>query len=372
VVQRGTEQKDGVLKGHFKLGSVYKTPMNSLNVSATDWATDDFPDLIWTAVLAAVYDDNVIDNFKAVQRAVFDRFGSEIVEADGITFDGRLTSLERVPVTHRAAVIEAFRSKRLFEVAVPDELLSILRLYRDVPGAWLLLDPLADRTTTVSDDEALTYLARVFVKAIGDGHRKALVVFSPLQWLCYRRKISVAPELAKVFDKFPRDEERRDAADASIRSTAMLMDRGPFEDDAVKAASRAWAKSFWQQNWHMTECQPAELTDESEQEADTETGEATKVQYERLLPALGEIEDLSRQVETLFNKFIKATLDNSRDVDLYDPARHEVICGAHEPGNPRHAYPGQQPRPLGRREWRRDSATLCRDRDHHDLDGKTG
>jgi hypothetical protein len=62
VVQRGAEQQVGPLKGHFKVGRVYRTPMNSLNVTATDWATDDFPDLIWAAVRAAVYDDNVIDN----------------------------------------------------------------------------------------------------------------------------------------------------------------------------------------------------------------------------------------------------------------------------------------------------------------------
>jgi hypothetical protein len=77
----------------------------------------------------------------------------------------------------------------------------------------------------------------------------------------------------------------------------------------------------------MTECQPAELKDEPKPEYDAETGEVATVKYERLLPATGEIEGLSGQVEALFNRFITAALDNTREVDIYDPVRHEVICG---------------------------------------------
>jgi hypothetical protein len=328
VVQRGAEQKDGVLKGHFKLGRVYKTPMNSLNVSPTDWTTDDFPDLIWSAVLAAVYDDNVIDNFKSIQGAVFRKFGTEVIEAEGITIDGRLTSLERVPVERRPAVVGLLRAAGLLEIAVPDELLAALRHYRGVPGAWLLVEPFADRTTPALDaDDAVTYLARAFVKAIGDSHRKALIVFPPMQWLCYRKKISVTPDMAKAFDTFPHNGEDQGAADASVRSSAMLMDRGPFTDAAVTEATQAWAKSFWHQNWHMTKCQPAELKDDLDSVVNAETGEAAATEYERLLPAPGESEDLADQVEALFNRFITAALDNDREVDLYDPTRHEVICG---------------------------------------------
>ena len=284
MVQRGAEQKDGVLKGHFKLGRVYKTPMNSLNVSPTDWTTDDFPDLIWSAVLAAVYDDNIIDNFKSIQRAVFRKFGTEVIEAEGITIDGRLTSLERVPVERRPAIVGLLRAAGLLEIAVPDELLAVLRQYQGVPGAWLLVEPFADRTTPALDaDDAVTYLARAFVKAIGDSHRKALIVFPPMQWLCYRKKISVTPDMAKAFDKFPHNGEDQGAADASVRSSAMLMDRGPFTDAAVTEATQAWAKSFWHQNWHMTKCQPAELKDDPDPVVNAETGEA----YERLLPAPG-------------------------------------------------------------------------------------
>jgi hypothetical protein len=139
MAQRGTEQRDGPLKGHFKLGRVYKTPMNSLNITPTDWATDDFPDLIWSAVLAAVRKDEVIDNFKAIQGAVFGHLGAEVIEAEGITVDGRLTALERVPAERRATIIGVLRAAGLLEIAVPDELLAILRQYYDVPGAWLLL-----------------------------------------------------------------------------------------------------------------------------------------------------------------------------------------------------------------------------------------
>lgn len=327
MAQRGTEQRDGPLKGHFRLGRVYKTPMNSLNVTPTDWATNDFPDLIWSAVLAAAYEDKVIDTFKAIQGAVFGLLGADAIEAEGITVNGRLTALERVPAERRAAIIGVLRAAGLLGVAVPDELLAILRQYHDVPGAWLLLEPFADRVLTLDGDDALTYLARAFVKAIGDGHRKALIVFPALQWLCYRKKVSVTAEMAKAFDKFPHNGEEQGAADASVRSSAMLMDRGPFTDAAVTEATQAWARAFWHQNWHMTKCQPAELKDDADPVVGAEIGDATEVEYEQLLPAEGEIEDLAGQVETLFNRFMTAALDNTREVDLYDPTRHEVICG---------------------------------------------
>jgi Family of unknown function (DUF5677) len=302
--------------------------MLALDVQLTDWASDDFPDLIWTAVLAAVYGDDVIDKFKAVQRTVFSQFGALQIDAAGIAIDGRLTSLERIPAEYRPVIVAELSGSGLLDIALPDELLAVLRLYRDVPGAWLLVDPLADRTPAISDDAAVTYLAQAFVKAIEDSHRKALVVFPGLQWLCYRKKISVTPDMATAFDKFPHNLEGQSAADASVRTTAMLMTNGPFAEADHQHDERTWAMSFWHQNWHMTVCQPAELKDAPEAPADeADVGEAATAEYQWLLPAPGEIEELSARVESLFSRFIQAALDNTRDVDLYDPARHEVVCG---------------------------------------------
>ena len=330
MIQKGTQQKDGPLKGHYRLGGVFTAPMNSLgNVSFTDWAGDDFPDLIWTTVLAAVYGEAAIDNFKAIQRSVLTRFGDDAVESDGITFDGRLTSLERVPAERRTAILEELTSSGLIDVAVPDELLAVLRIYEGVPGAWLLVDPLAERDLSATSEEAFTYLAQVFAKALTDDHRRALIVFPALQWLCFLKKITVGPQIATMFDKFPHHRHGGPAADAAVLTSAMLLPSGPAANAAHNEESVAWAKSFWRQNWHLTECQPAESGDQPVDESEPSVGESTATSdfsavYE---PAPGEIDELSDQIKSLFSSFIATVLDHDREVDIYDPVRHEVICG---------------------------------------------
>jgi hypothetical protein len=100
-------------------------------------------------------------------------------------------------------------------------------------------------------------------------------------------------------------------ADLSVLACSSALNAVPDSNADHLEQSVAWAKSFWSQNWHLTECQPAELAKKPAAQPSPDPAPL----YE---PAPGEVEELSDQVKQLFRSFIKAVLDKSRDVNVYD------------------------------------------------------
>jgi hypothetical protein len=117
-----------------------------------------------------------------VQELIIDAVGGEILDTYSIEFDGRLTSIDAVPEVLRPKILATFEESGVVADAMPPALLPVLRLYDDVPGAWLLLDPFADTDTEPAADEAANVLLRAMVDVIGDGHLNALVKSAPFGW----------------------------------------------------------------------------------------------------------------------------------------------------------------------------------------------
>jgi hypothetical protein len=343
--RKGHEQADGPLKGYFKVGRTYRPPLLAYTeTQLVDWARDGFPDLLWPAVVVTLHGDESSALFRHMQGAVVARFGKEAVKENGLNFDTRLSSLNDVDVGVRRDVLELFRSEQLGP-AIPDELVAILRRYPAAPGAWLLLDPWPERGTEVAADAALTLVARAFADSQTDSHRKALMQLPALEWRAVCGNISVPRELAAQMAGYPNDPATVGAADAFIRG-ASVMDLGEVSGPP-RIVARDWARAFWNWNWSMTDCLPAERRDADANEEDDEVAAPAAMVPEAIAAPSAdattedgsegedtgptdletEAHRLTDRVGVLLNAFLVVALDHSRTVDLYAPASHEVVCG---------------------------------------------
>jgi hypothetical protein len=320
---RGKEQREGPLKGHFKRGRIYRPPLLAYDeMVLSDWVKDDLPDLLWPVLLIAWRGDQGIVQFRRVQELVIHVIGEAALDGHGVEFDGRLTSIEAIPEALRPQILDAVGDSRAAADAIPPALLPMLRLYDDVPGGWLLVDPFTDVETRLTADEAVNVLLRAMVDVISDGHLNALVKCAPLGWRILRRKVSFPASEVELLRDYPTNRETRGRVDAMIRSS-FLSFKG-LEDHPERHEARIiWARSFWRQNWHYFPCLPEqEAVEEPEGVEDAEASDA-----EDQIDLAAVADKALRRVMEQFNAFLQQALDPAAPVDLYAPARHEVICG---------------------------------------------
>lgn len=108
-------QKDGPLAGHVRNKRVFKPPLVATGVlDMGNWIKDDFPDLLWPALILASRGEDGIRDLIHWQKAVQERLsrhGENGWVAERL--DGRLTSLddltEKFPDAETIVVQEARR-----------------------------------------------------------------------------------------------------------------------------------------------------------------------------------------------------------------------------------------------------------------------
>jgi hypothetical protein len=333
--RRGRAVADGPLQGHFKSGRTYLPPLLSYPQTAlSDWVRDDLADLLWPLVLGAIKEDKAASLIGKVQQLVIDTLGEDAIDADDINFDGRLTSIERVPPLHRPALVTALGESWLCEETTPAELVGVLTLYDPLPGSWLLRDPWLSSRPVIDPDRSATLLARAVIDTINDGHLNALVKTPPFGWLVLRGKVTLPGDIIDLLRDYPSDPSTRSQADAFIRSSFLSFKAAGQQVDR-SAERAAWASSFWAQNWRQFPCLPEELLEETT-DSDPSTAGVTSSDPE---PAFEEIPNdpsaaapadpaaAFAAVTDLFDAFLRAALDPSQPVDLHRPAKHEVVSG---------------------------------------------
>jgi hypothetical protein len=96
-----------------------------------------------------------------------------------IDFDGRLTSIERVPAGDRPGLIDSLRKSGLLKRVLIPEDRAIFGMYEHLPGAWMLLEPF-EAAQEVDRVEAASRLTRAVVACVRDGHLSALVKCPPM------------------------------------------------------------------------------------------------------------------------------------------------------------------------------------------------
>jgi len=301
----GKVVQEGVLAGHTKIGRRYRPPLMTLPMTLSDWTRDDLPDLIWVALLVRELGDQGSTLVSRAQQAVVSALGDE---ADRVTFDGRLTSLESVPPELRPAILDALTPSAgdLF----PEAIRVALSLYPELPGAWLLLEP----WEPLEDPErAVGLLVESVAAAMGDPHVSALMKAPSLSWLIYRGRLHLPGEMADLLIDYPLNPDKVEMADAFIRSSFLTgrATAAVLGEETEPAAG--WADHFWRTNWTNTAClieQPM-VPDE---EANAESGALEDASA-----------DAVERTSERFRAFISAFM--SEDIDLRDPERHEVVCG---------------------------------------------
>src|SRR6266540_4075576 len=128
--ERGRREETGVLKGHFKERRTYRPPMMAYEAThISDWVRDDLPDLLWPVLLAFRLGDESARLFTTIQQLVIDTLGKERLDESRIEFDGRMTSIERVPAGDRLILNDRLRKSGLLERALTPEDRAIFGMY---------------------------------------------------------------------------------------------------------------------------------------------------------------------------------------------------------------------------------------------------
>lgn len=322
---RGKKQQDGVLAGHYKDRTLFRPALMAYPQTRLEsWMRDDFPDLIWPAALVSAGGSEGLRQFAAFQRAVTDD-PSRGDDDPAVVLDGRLSSIEATPSELRAkavaTLVPIMRELRL----VPPEMIAALRLYRDVPGAWLVVEPWADVGSEVDPDTALQFLLQALLD-VHDDHREALVKFIETTWLVQMGTFRASSELIDHFKMYPTIRSDWPRVDSMIRSTWSARKGAEYMNDpSLEARRLTWPMTFWRQNMELTSCL---------RKGDLETGDDDDVDPGQVQAAdLLDVKIKTAQSEAMgsvldtFNRFLNETSDGPAAADLWEPAKHEVVSG---------------------------------------------
>jgi hypothetical protein len=233
--------------------------------------------------------------------------------AAAVQLDGRLTSFEALNPAARSAIEPLAKDLKELDL-LPDELLAALRLYERVPGAWLVVDPWEPKA---KEDEALSFLAQVITTCATDGHVEAMVKFMRIGWGVLTRTFRTSPQTIDLLKTYPLDQSKLGAADSVIRATFSAM-RGAdhHADPGLQERRDDWAKRFWATNWRLSPCLLSEEIEMKGIDLPPSADEATATEDVRRLVAAAAAE---------YDRFLDVLAD--ADIDLFDPAKHEVVGG---------------------------------------------
>jgi hypothetical protein len=323
----GRRLQGGPLDGHYKVGRSFQPPLMAMpETQLTNWLRDDLPDLIWPVYLIGHGGDTAAVSFgrvQAVLAAKFEALDLPRSEAKLVRLDGRLTSLERVPEATRKVMLSTLEPEIARRALIASPLLALLRLYRDLPGAWLLVDPYRDRE--IPDEADLLPVASSLRNVATNGHLEALVKFTGMAWDVLTGQLSTTPEVVTLLKDYPGDKTLAAHADTVIRAMFGAREGCERENEPELYDRRVvWAKSFWQQNWALTPCLlgPSEPTFGDPAASASEADQDTAAEDES-----SETQELVDELVQRLNNFMEEVCQPDFPVDLYSPAKHEVLCG---------------------------------------------
>lgn len=303
-----------------------------------DWVRDDLPDMLWPAALIALEGDRGGIRFGRLQQEV-----NRVLPTEMVALDGRLTSLEAVPEASRATVLPALEREISNAGAMPGLLLAALRHYPDLPGRWLLVDAFDYRDDEHAADEALGFLSEVVRVVSLNAHREALLKFVPMAWAVVTGTFRSDQDTIDVLKTYPGDASLWSKADTVIRASfGASLAVEEMTHPELQPRRQQWAASFWRQNWKMAACWPAELNQDPgpDSESDPNFEDVTATQdrdatepgpaaaappAEEADPADALSDQLVATMSEHLDRYLRTALSADLEVDLLDPARHEVI-----------------------------------------------
>ncbi len=305
------------MAGHFKVGRKYIPPLLTYEqLVPSEWARDDLPDLLWPLVLVEAIGEGIGAVIGRAQDATLKEVAGDSLDRTGAALDGRLTSLDRFPADERKKLVERFKVLSDRALLFPPELLGVLALYENLPGAWLLLDPWRASSAVPDADDSVNLLARAVVRAIVDPSANAMIKAATIGWELRSGKTKVPREVGEVLVGYPLDTEKRPEAEATIRSSFLASKTADSitHPEWIDERNR-WTKSFWEQNRAISPCIVDDPVLPSEREA---TDDAPAVSEEDVAKHLS-------RAEELYRSFLESAFGIVVDFEHF--ARHEVLVG---------------------------------------------
>ncbi|MDJ0317636.1 DUF5677 domain-containing protein [Arthrobacter antibioticus] len=324
-------QHSGPMDGHVRKGRVFKTPLAATGMLAMgNWIKDDFPDLLWPALVLAEQGDASFRYFVKWQKAVQERLahhGDEVSVAEAL--DGRLTHLAalavKFPDASEIIVDEAHRHCLLSEVVR-----SALASYPCLPAPWLV-----DDTEVVPPERpALELIRDALLSVLRDGHREALLKCLRTWSAVQAGTFSADTRTIELLKDYPGNLANRAASDSLVRASwgahkaILQVDDPNYFDEAIK-----WARVFWGANSMTSGCirkgdvdspddGPTESTD-GELDGQAASAVSSDQTEPTSVPAGGE--NLRGFTMDVMSSFVEAL--ETAPAHLYDNERQEVISG---------------------------------------------
>lgn len=292
-----------------------------------NWIKDDFPDLLWPAlVLVDRGEDGILEMVrwqKAVQDCLAGHGESEWIAE---RLDGRLTSLEDLAKRFPdAAVVVVQEARRRGLLA--DRVRRALASYPHMPAQWIA----GGLELTAPGVEVLELVRDALLGAIRNDHHEALIkclrIWSTVQAGTFRS----SGETIDLLKDYPVNVEKRAQADTVVRAM-WGAHKGLLEHENPSCfeAAISWARVFWGSNSMTSGCVRERDLDsssgDSHDPAEISSQDATKEDVE--IAPTGMPEDgahLRRLVMDLMSSFVEA-LETS-PAHLHAQERQEVVSG---------------------------------------------
>lgn len=319
------------MAGYVRKGRVFKTPLAATGMlTMENWIKDDFPDLLWPALVLAEQGDASFRQFVKWQKAVQEGLSHHgEVRWVAETLDGRLSHLAalavRFPDASEIVVEEAGRHGLL-----SGGIRSALASYPYVPAPWLV----GDIEVTPPKQSDVDLIHDALFSVLQDGHREALLKCLRTWSAVNAGTFSADARTIDLLKDYPGNLANRAASDSMVRASwgahkAILQVNDPnYFGEAIK-----WARVFWGANSMTSGCirkrdvdSPDnglvesiddELDGQAASDVSSDQSEPTSV------PAGGE--NLRRFTMDVMSSFVEAL--ETAPAHLYENERQEVISG---------------------------------------------
>ncbi|MGW7714398.1 DUF5677 domain-containing protein [Streptomyces chartreusis] len=268
----------------------------------TDWVRDDFPDLLWIALIMDQEGDDGARLISSLQHEWLEQTREAEYSAE---LDGRLSSLEKMPEAARndfLSLLSRYDTGKL----IPDVLRTAAAWYPEMPGRWAFAR--IGAPSAVDMDEMLDALVSALALCL-QRRGKALTVTAPLGWLLINGRLHFQESQISILASYPTDPATRSMAEATLTSmygaTKALSAVEAGDESRVQSD---WPSRFWNANWEITPCMSKDSPPAALGEGDVTSARESALE----------------QVNDLWGDFMEIAFSDG--VDLYRPARHEVVC----------------------------------------------
>lgn len=295
------------LSSQKKVGSKLRGPLAALapKLGIMDWLKDLLPEHLW---LAAIADKFGLERMANAYNDFMDAIDAHWPHKNVAL--GMVSDFGLVPEVERAAFLE--KNRDLVDLCFHEPLGRAMSLYPDGPAAWLINRELLESEGAVDPFVELPRLRRL-VELLAPGKERfaGRIRALPLNRMFKHKKLFLAKGLPVVdlLPKYPvglSDEEQYHVESFARNTLNMAIQQRGLPDP------HAWPKYFWRHNYDLLPCQPIERRLVG-------ATAVTALDFEGL-------EQILQENATAARTYL-AQLRTKLRVDLYEPARDEVLFG---------------------------------------------